>query len=254
MATISSTARTDRPSADDAVRQEFLGLRVARAARRARACPALSTPAATRRCTLGGKFGTPDRIGDVRPQTTDLPGQLLVGSRSHRVAADTPQLLPMRSAAVDAGSRSERSAQHVAIGRSSRTIAGTTSQFRQLASAPPALAHHKLILAIGDLANHDRLQQPDCLDRVGQLGQGLFVENLPWLTRVRGDRVDRHLVEVRSGNRTETRRASLQRLGQRSALLGASVAPIGVVGIRAPKTLAQTPLLLRHVPLLACTH
>ena len=37
---------------------------------------------------------------------------------------------------------------------------------------------------VGDRADHDRLHEAELADRVHQLGEGLLVEDLPWLPRV----------------------------------------------------------------------
>jgi hypothetical protein len=65
-------------------------------------------------------------------------------------------------------------------------------------STPAALTHDQLVPAGGELADHDRLEEADLLDRRPQLLQRLLVEDLPRLLRVRFDRGDRDLPEPRT--------------------------------------------------------
>ncbi|MDQ0697342.1 hypothetical protein QF048_003784 [Streptomyces sp. W4I9-2] len=76
---------------------------------------------------------------------------------------------------------------------------GNPLQARFTAGPPPTLTHDELVAVRAHLPDDDRLEKADFLDGDDQLGQRVLVEYLTGLARVRGDRPDRQLGEVRTG-------------------------------------------------------
>ncbi len=75
-----------------------------------------------------------------------------------------------------------------------------------LGGADPALAHDDLVaVALGP--DHDRLQHPDGLDALGQLVEGVLVEGLPRLPRVRVEQFQWNLEERRPSAWVRTAKA-----------------------------------------------
>ena len=108
-ATISSTERTDSPSATIRAARRSMAS-ASSSASRARAWPAESTPAATRRCTGGGRRSRrrvlltcgrlrPIRLGELLLGAAEVVEQLLVGGRLlERVELGAVQVLEQRVA------------------------------------------------------------------------------------------------------------------------------------------------------------
>ena len=114
--------------------------------------------------------------------------QLLVGSRFFQGV----ELLPVQVL-------HEGIAQQIII----RGRAHDRRDLRQpgaLRSPPAPLTHDQLEAARPDLTDHDRLQQPHFLDRGHQFIESVLIEHLPGLARIRDDRPDGELLEVRPGD------------------------------------------------------
>ena len=162
--------RTDRPSATMRWASRSIAAPSSRPSS-ARACPAESTPAATRRCDQRRQLQQPERVGDLRPGAADAGGQLLV-----RAAEVVEQLLVggrllerVQLAAVQVLQQGVAQ-QVVVVGvpddRRDRRQAGL-----RVARQPP-LAHDELVARRrrrplgGDRPHDDRLQHADLADRV----------------------------------------------------------------------------------------
>jgi len=111
---------------------------------------------------------------------------------------------------------------------------GQPVQARLLGRAPAPLAHDQLVLVRADLADHDRLQQTELLDGVGQLGQCLFVEGAAGLLRVRRDRGRGQLAVARAGNRSSNAGRAVGTVGVDRGSTGDRVAITGGAGRRWP--------------------
>ena len=70
---------------------------------------------------------------------------------------------------------------------------------RLSARSPASLPHDELVAAWLGLAHHDGLQHADSADARDELGQGLLVEHLPRLARVRLDAVEWKLLQPSTG-------------------------------------------------------
>ena len=137
-----------------------------RAPSRARAWPADSTPAATRRCTGGGSLSSrrvlqicgrerPMRVGELVVRAAEVVEQLLVGRSL---------LSGLSWARCRFSSRASRSRSSSSV---SRTMAGIGRQAGGLRRPPAPLAHDQLVAVPGRRRPHDdRLQQADLADRV----------------------------------------------------------------------------------------
>jgi hypothetical protein len=173
----------DRPNGEafghDPMRKVFLRRRVLQGEQRASVTRAQDT-----RCDTalhgGREIQQADRVGDMRPRPPDPMCQLFMG-RFEIVE----ELLICRCFL--------KGIQLLAVQVLDESV---TNQLRQLTGAPAPLAHDYLESVGSHATNHDRLQQPNHLDRLSELSQGLVIEDLPWLPRVRSDRVHGDLVEV----------------------------------------------------------
>ena len=148
----------------------------------------------------GGQPEQADRVRDLRPRTTDAPGQLLVRGPElvEQLLVGSALLERVELLAVQV--LQERVAQHRVVGgvahdRGDRPGAG------YLRGAPAALAHDQLVGLRTELAHDDRLQQPDLGDAVHQLAERRLVEVLPRLQRVRHDLVQWQLGEAGAEHR-----------------------------------------------------
>ena len=174
---------------------------------RARAWPADSTPAATRRCTSGGRRSSRrvlEICGRERP--------IRAASSSWVQPKSSQQLLVRRGllqrvelAAVQV--LQQGVPQQVVLGR----LADDGRHGGQpglLAGPPAALAHDQLVASPRrrprrrrDRPDDDRLEHADLPDRVDQLGHLVLVEDLPRLLGVGPDLADRDLGEVGARHR-----------------------------------------------------
>ena len=143
-ATISSTERTESPSATMRWASRSWACGSSRESS-ARAWPALITPAATRFCTRGRQVQQPERVADVRAGPADLlrelfvrgaevVEQLLIGGRLF----ERVELLPVQVL-------QQRVAQHVGVRRLADDR-GDVLQAGPLGRAPAALAHDELVV------------------------------------------------------------------------------------------------------------
>src|SRR5215831_6313970 len=178
---------------------------------------------------------SPDFACKLLVRRLEVIEQLLIG----RGFLQRIQLLPVEVL-------HQRVPQHLIVGRLPDDR-GNQRQPRHLTRAPTPLAHHELIPVGADLPHDYRLKQPDRLDRSRQFGESFLVDDLPWLTRVRGNRRERDLVEVRARNVGDAGRVGGSR---------AIIWPVPRVKHtrrsrrdQGTKAFAQTPLLLRHLPL-----
>ena len=177
----------------------------------ARAWPADSTPAATRRCTGAGRFSRrivleiwgrlrPIRLRELLVRRAELVQQLLVRGRLfERVQVGAVDVLE------------QRVPQH-------RVVAGVPDDRRDglladgLGGPPAALAHDQFVAAVADVADDDRLEEADLLDRGLQLLERLLVEDVPRLLGVRLDR--RRPAARRSARRAPARARSDSAIGR----------------------------------------
>ena len=185
IAASSSTARTERPSAT--IRAAICSCCAAVGkASNARAWPALRTPAATRRWTVGGRLSSrivlvmcerdvPIRRAELLVGAAEVVEQLGVGGR----LLQRVQLLAMQVL-------QQRVAQHRLVGGLAND-GRDLGELGELGRPPAALTHDELVVLAAERAHDDRLQQPDLADAGGELLQRLLVEVLPGLAAVRGD-------------------------------------------------------------------
>ena len=193
--TISSTLRTESPSATIRWASRSMAPPSSRPSS-ARAWPALSTPAATRRCTSGGSLSRRSVLeicGRERPMrrrqlllgAAEVVEQLLVGGRLlERVELAAVQVLQQ-------GVAQEVVVLGLLDDRRDGLLAGL------LGRAPAALAHDELeadlavAVALGlhrDGPHDDGLQHADLADRVHQLAQSSSSKTVRGWLRVRADR------------------------------------------------------------------
>ena len=189
--TASSVARTDSPSATIRAASSSCASAPPSSDSSARAWPADSTPAATRRCTGDRQAQQPDHVGDQRTGPADpgrefvvgdveLVEQLLIGRRLF-------QRVQLR--AVDV--LQQRVAQQVVVGglahdRRDGGQAGLSGP-RASAAPPSPVGSADRSASAPQRADHDRLHQAELADRVHEFGERLLVEHLPRLPRVRLD-------------------------------------------------------------------
>ena len=192
-AAISSTARTESPSAT--IRRASCSCACGSCtASSARACPALSTPAATRRCTATGSVQAAAMVLDMmRPRTPTQPRassswvpveflqQLLVGRR----LLQRVELLP-----VDV--LQQRIPQQVASSVR-RTIAGTWLEPGRWAGRHRRSPMHQSRSPPAAARTTTGCSNPTSRDRVRELVQRILVEDRSGASWVRSDLADRHL-------------------------------------------------------------
>src|SRR5690606_435532 len=142
-------------------------------------------------------------VGDLRPGPADAVGQLVVG------AVEIPQQLVVGRGLLQ---RVELGAVQVlqqGVQEELLVLGGPDDrrdllQTRLTAGPPAALTHDELVLARTGLPDDDRLEEADLLDGGDELREGVVVEYRTRLTRVRSDRVQRNLREVRTDGRRES--------------------------------------------------
>ncbi len=132
------------------------------------------------------RAGAPDALGQLVVRAVEVLEQLVVGrGLFQRVELSAVQVLQ------------QRVQQHLlVVGRPDDRW--DLRQARLTAGAPAPLAHDELVALRAHLADHDRLEEADLLDRGHQLGEGVLVELGARLPRVGGDGVQRQLREVRA--------------------------------------------------------
>ena len=142
-------ARSPRPCAPTCPRRRSAapaapGRRASSRPSSARACPAESTPAATRRWTSGGSLQQPQGVGDLRPGPADPAGELVVGAAEvlQQLVVGRRLLERVELAAVQV--LQQRVAQH-------GVVAGVPDDRRDRGEAglpggpPPPLPHDQLV-------------------------------------------------------------------------------------------------------------
>ena len=196
-ATISSTARTDRPSATIRCASDSWPVGVREGEQRTRVSGgqhAGGHPALDRR----RETQQPDRVGDLRPRAADAVGELLVGGAEVAQELVVGRCLLERVELLTVQVLQQGVAQHDVVGGVADDRRDATEP--GLARCPPAsLAHDELVPRWPNAADDDRLKQTDLPNRVDQLGHGVVVEDPPRLARVRLDRVQIDLRIVRGG-------------------------------------------------------
>ena len=192
--TISSTLRTDRPSAMIRMARRSWAAGSSRP-RRARAWPALSHAGSDALLDGRGEVEQPERVADVRAGAAYLLRELLVGG-----AEVVEQLL--------VGRRFLKGVELLAVqvlhqGVPQQVVVlrllddgADLGQPGPLGGTPPPLAHDELVTARSGRTDDHRLEQADLPDGFGELLEGVIVECPPRLARVRRDRGDRDLLIV----------------------------------------------------------
>src|ERR1700761_208414 len=187
--------RPDRQTfGNNAVGQTFLGGRVVQRQQR----PGVTSAQHTCGDPLlhgGREVQQTQRVGDVRAGPADLTGELLVGG------AEVVQQLLVRSGLLQGVKLlpvqvlHQRVAQQVGVGGLPHDRRNVL-EIGSLAGPPATLTHDELVVTGHDLADNNRLEQPDLADGGGQLVQRVLIEGRPRLTRVRRDRSGGSLGEV----------------------------------------------------------
>jgi len=234
MATISSTARTDSPSAT---------IRWARRPRVTRAQHPGGDPALYRSRQLEQPYG----VRNVRPRSAHLLGQFVV--RSIKVIEQLlvrgglfqrVQLLPVKVF-------HERFTEQIIIPGVTHD-GGNMLQPGLLARPPPPFAHDQLEMAGHHRAHDHRLEQAHLTDGGCKLLERILVKDRPGLARVRRDRADRHLLEIclPRSSRLRHQPHTCRRLpGTRAMACLPHRHRSG--GDERPKPFAESPLLLSHL-------
>ena len=142
----------------------------------------------------------PQRVGHLRTRAPDPVGQLVVGAVEVLQQLVVRRRLFQRVQLRPVQVLQQRVQQQLfVVGRPDDR--GDPLQTGLTARPPAALAHDQLIALRPDLPYDDRLEQADLLDGGDQFRERVLVEDLTRLPGVGGDRVQRHLREVRARRR-----------------------------------------------------